>query len=351
MATIEERVTKDGKKMWRAKIRRKGRPAISKTFERKTDAKNWAQNTESDIRQGRASNTEATRHTVDEAIDRYIETTLTQKRSKRDQLRQLSWWRDQIGSYTLADCTPALLVECRDKLVSGITRTGAKRSNSTVNRYIAAFSHVLTIAVKEWQWLESNPFNRINKLKEPKGRVRFLSEDERKRLIRVCKTSSNRFLYPIVLLAISTGARKGELLNLRWADVDLERRVIHLDHTKNEERRVLYLTGPALDVMRDLGKVRRIGSDLVFPSSHDPKKPINIENLWKAAVRQAELEDFKFHDLRHTAASYLAMNGATTAEIAEVLGHKTLQMVKRYAHLSEAHTAGVVERMNEKIFG
>ena len=351
MATIEERVTKDGKKMWRAKIRRKGRPSISKTFERKTDAKNWAQTTESDIRQGRALNAESTRHTVDEAIDRYIDTTLTQKRSTRDQLRQLNWWKDQIGSYVLADCNPALLVECRDKLANGITRTGAKRSGSTVNRYFAALSHVFTIAVREWQWLESSPFNRISKLKEPKGRVRFLSEDERNRLIRVCQNSSNRFLYPIVLLAISTGARKGELLNLKWAHVDLDKRVIHLDQTKNEERRALHLSCLSLDVMRNLGKVRHIDSDLVFPSPHDPKKPINIENLWKAALKIADLEDFRFHDLRHTAASYLAMNGATTAEIAAVLGHKTLQMVKRYAHISEQHTAGVVERMNKNIFG
>jgi integrase len=101
--------------------------------------------------------------------------------------------------------------------------------------------------------------------------------------------------------------------------------------------------------------VRRIDSNLLFPAKEitpqKPQKPINLRRDWEAALKVAEIQDFKFHDLRHSAASYLAMNGASLAEIAEVLGHKTLQMVKRYAHLSEGHTARVVESMNQKIFG
>ena len=97
-------------------------------------------------------------------------------------------------------------------------------------------------------------------------------------------------------------------------------------------------------------KVRRLDTDLVFPRP-DGQKPAYIETAWREALRAAEIDDFRFHDLRHSAASYLAMNGATLAEIASVLGHKTLQMVKRYSHLSDAHVRGVVTRMNEKIFG
>jgi integrase len=92
-------------------------------------------------------------------------------------------------------------------------------------------------------------------------------------------------------------------------------------------------------------------SPLVFPSPREPNRPWESRAAWLTAIEKAKLEDFRFHDLRHSAASYLAMNGASLNEIAEVLGHKTLAMVKRYAHLSEVHTAGVVESMNKKIFG
>jgi integrase len=121
--------------------------------------------------------------------------------------------------------------------------------------------------------------------------------------------------------------------------------------TKNNERRAVPIVGLAHKVLSDLREVRQIDIPLVFPGNKNPQKPIDIRNIWDDAVAKAKLQDFRFHDLRHTAASYLAMNGATLAEIAEILGHKTLQMVKRYAHLSDAHTAGVVERMSSKIFG
>jgi len=124
-----------------------------------------------------------------------------------------------------------------------------------------------------------------------------------------------------------------------------------LHDTKNGERRVVPVVGKALELLKDHAKVKRSDTSLLFPSKVDSQKPMDLRAPWKAALTKAGIEDFRFHDLRHSAASYLAMNGASLAEIAEVLGHKTLQMVKRYAHLSEAHTAGVVERMNKSIFG
>ena len=137
---------------------------------------------------------------------------------------------------------------------------------------------------------------------------------------------------------------------LKWRDVDLERGRITLQDTKNRERRVVPLTGHALELLKDRSKIRRIGSDLMFPG-RDPARPHAVRHSWYDALKAAELDDFRFHDLRHTAASYLAMNDASVAELSEILGHKTLQMVKRYAHLSEQHTAAVVGRMNERVFG
>ena len=140
-----------------------------------------------------------------------------------------------------------------------------------------------------------------------------------------------------------------EILSLAWKDVDFGRSVIVIHETKNNEPRAIPLTGRAFGLMKNLSRVRRLDSHLVFPGQN-PRRPIDIRAAWDTAVKKADIQDFRFHDLRHCAASYLAMNGASLAEIADVLGHKTLQMVKRYAHLSEQHTAGVVARMNEKIF-
>jgi len=152
-----------------------------------------------------------------------------------------------------------------------------------------------------------------------------------------------------VVVALSTGARQGELLRLKWQDVDLERGVAIIHETKNRSRKALPITGLAYDLLRGHSKVRRIDSDYVFSDSRgNPSYP---RKAWEMAVSVAELEDFRFHDLRHSAASYLAMSGATLAEIAEVLGHKTLAMVKRYSHLTEQHTSKVVARMNEKFLG
>ena len=363
MATIEERKSRDGAVAYRAKVRLKGHPLQTATFKRKTDAKKWAQQTEAAIAEGRYFKAvEAKKHTVAELIDRYLHDVLPAKKSAKDQKRHLIWWRDQIGYITLADVTPALITEQRDRLKTGATYRGAARSSSTVNRYLAALSHVFTVGMREWGWLEDNPFRKIPTLKEPRGRVRFLSDDEfdeagnvvkqgeRTRLLAACKTHSDQF-YTIVVLALSTGARQGEILNLRWRDVDLQRGIIILEETKNSERRAIPLQGHALELVREMSKLRRINTDLLFPSKKDPRQPLAIQHIWQKALKTANIQDFRFHDLRHSAASYLAMSGASIAEIAEVLGHKTLQMVKRYAHLSEPHAAGVVARMNKQIFG
>jgi len=352
MANIEKRTAKDGETTYRVKIRLKGFPVQRATFERLTDARKWVQQTESAIREGRHFKTsESKRHTLAEAIDRYIDNVLPSKpKSKKFQTQQLTWWKEMLGAYSLADMTPALIAQQRDKLAQGVTPRGESRSPATVNRYLAALSHVYTIAIKEWGWVEENPLRKITKMKEGRGRVRFLSDDERKSLLEACKKSESLCLYIVVVLALSTGARRMEILGLRWQDIDLIRGVITLHETKNGERRVLPLTGYALGLIKQYSTVRLLRSDLVFPGKN-LKDPVDIRTPWETALKRTEISDFRFHDLRHSAASYLAMNGASLAEIAEILGHKTLQMVKRYAHLSDAHTSKVVTKMNEAIFG
>jgi integrase len=133
--------------------------------------------------------------------------------------------------------------------------------------------------------------------------------------------------------------------------VNLNRGAIIIEETKNGERRTVPLVGHAAEILTEYRRVhRRLDTPMVFPSEKGHKHT-EVRQSWQNAVKRAKLQDFRFHDLRHSAASYLAMNGATLTEIADVLGHKTLAMVKRYSHLTEQHTAAVVSRMNEKVFG
>lgn len=362
MAYIHKRVSNAGKTTYRVQIRLKGFPTDSATFERLTDAKKWAQKTETEMRERRYFKTsESKNKTLAELIDRYLD-RIEKKNPKRhhDLKPMLTWWKEELGYALLADLTKSKIVEKVEKL-SKRKKTRSPDPEKTqkvettisparVNRYMAALSHCMTVAVNEWEWLENNPMRKIAKNKEPRGRTRFLSDEERQAFLAACQASYYKPLYLIVVLALSTGARKGEIMTLSWSDVDFTRRQIVLHETKNGERRVLPLTGLALSLMQEHSRVRSLETDLLFPFGKPPR-PYEIRPPFERAVKDAGLTDFRFHDLRHSAASYMAMNGASPAEIAEVLGHKTLQMVKRYAHLSEAHTHSVVAKMNEKIFG
>lgn len=339
------------KTTYQAIVRLVGWPPEYATFGRLTDARKWTAQTEAAIREGRHFRTgEARKHSVGDLIDRYRTEVLSRKpqAKRRNQEHHLEWWTARIGSRLLADVTPAIINEHRTVLLNEITIRGAKRAPATVNRYLASLSVIFNVAVREWEWIEQSPMRKVSKLKEPRGRVRVLSESERHALLEACRQSSDPRLYPLAVLALSTGARQGELLRLRWRDVDFSRCVAVLEETKNDERRALPLTGHALELLRDKSKVRRLDTDLIFAG--ESGKAAFPRKAWETAVVKAKLEDFRFHDLRHSAASYLAMNGATLAEIADVLGHKTLAMVKRYSHLTEQHTSRVVARMNEQIF-
>ena len=348
MSNIEERVSKSGDVSYRARVRLKGFKDRSHTFKRKTDARKWVSKAESEMREGRYFGTlESEKQTLADAIERYIKSGFKNKpSSSKRQTAQLQWWHQQIGHLRLSDIKTPVLVELRDKLAEGVTYRKSQRSAATVNRYLAVLSHLFSIAIKEWEWLQLNPVKNVTKLKEPVGRARYLSEDELRRLITECKINTNQSLYVVVVLCLSTGARKSEILSLHWKDIDFNRKSITLEKTKNRERRSIHLSDNAITLLRGCSKLRRINSDQVFPGKI-PDKPIDIRKAWEKAVRDAKIENFRFHDLRHTAASYLAMNGASLIDIAKILGHKNTDVTKRYAHLSEQHVAEVTRKMND----
>jgi integrase len=344
MASIQKRPGRGGRLRYRVQIRLRG-GGRSATFPTWQAARQWATITEGTLRTQHVEPTrEALYHTLGELLERYRRQVLPRKGpgTQAHQGPQLAWWSTQLGRLRLDQVTPARLAACKERLAE-------TRAPATVNRYLAALSHALNTAVVEWGWLEASPLQRVRRLREPRGWVRCLTDEERPRLLAACQASHNQCLYPVVLLALSTGARKQETLRLTWRDIDLRRAQLTLPHTKNGEPRTLPLAGRALQTVQALAKVRRIDTPLLFPRA-DGRAPLDLRYAFHQALREAGIADFRFHDLRHSAASYLAMQGASLVEIAEVLGHKTLQMVKRYAHLSEAHTAGVVARMNAAMF-
>jgi integrase len=278
--------------------------------------------------------------TLYELLDLYEREILSQKAPWTIYTTHLIYRRMRVafGNILLTELTPELLRAWRDAL-------SARHSPSTVRRYLYALRGPLTSAVRYYGWLSENPMNKVLFPSDPDGRIRYLSLEESARLLAACRRSDNPYLYPAVLVALHTGGRKNEVMHLRWRDVDLTQGVVRFMRTKNGERRAVPVAGAALASLRTRGEGQRPDA-WVFPR-HDGLKPILIESAWQVAKRRAGLVDFHFHDLRHTAASYLAMSGASLLEIASILGHRNMKMVQRYSHLSTGHLAEVMKRMTQ----
>ena len=353
MANITERTLKDGTKRYTVIVRIKGCDTRTKTFRRKTDANNWVSKIETSIRDGVQLTTRiALKKTLGDAIDRYILEVLPEKPSlEKDQTTQLNWFKAELGLIALGNVTTPLIAQCRDKLSVEAGQYGKPRSPATVKNYLAALSAMFSHCVSEWEWTQDNPVKRVKKPSVSNDRVRFLDDDERQRFLNACQESSNKQLYLCVILAMSTGMRQAELMELTWKDVDIKADFLLLNKTKNGNRRHVPLAGHGLELLKEHAKLRRIDTSLLFPSKKDPLKPIDLRRPFENAVKLANIDDFHWHDLRHCCASYLLMNGASLPEIAKILGHKTLAMVMRYSHMSNDHASNVVASMNAKIFG
>lgn len=244
-----------------------------------------------------------------------------------------------FGPYPLRAFTPKLLEQYQsDRLTSGkrIVKEGRKapaNKPATINRHLATIKHMFTKAA-EWELIAEDTLKRIRKvklLKEDNRRLRYLSVPECADLVSEC----GDHLKPIVVMALNTGMRRGEILNLRWQHVDLKHGFILLDRTKNGERREI----PISDTLRLVLKAipRRLDVPHVFYDPRTDKPYGDVNEAFSGACRRAKITDFRFHDLRHTFASHLVMAGVDLTTVRELLGHKTLQMTLRYAHLAPAH--------------
>lgn len=350
MATIRKRGS-----MHHVQVRIKGYEPATASFERLSDAREWAAKTETELRANKFFG-QGKRNTFGDLANEYLPLA--------KDIKRLEYWIAAFGKLRLADITSDKINKQVKLLLSEETtrftvpatgdpeidakRVKAKRSGPTVNRFIAALSSCLSYGVK-LEWIERNPCERINKPKENAGRVRFLSEEELPRLRDACRKHED--LYLAVVLSLTTGARQEEIMSLRYGQVDFKRRVITLEKTKNGDKRSLGLVGEAFELLEARAKVRSLSDERVFPPTKLAKKSmyLDLRQPWEKALKESGIQNFHWHDLRHTAASHLAMSGVSLVEIAKILGHRTLAMVLRYAHLSPEHIVSTGEMLAKRL--
>ena len=210
----------------------------------------------------------------------------------------------------------------------------------TVAKELRSLKHLLRLASDDWELIPTNPARGVNGPKPPAGRVRYLQPGELRAVVEACP----EWLRVIVALAVSTGMRRGEILKIRWLDIDLTHGHVLLPQTKNGSGRIVYLNKLALAAIRSIPSNVETGpADLLFPSLTGPQVSMHFARV----CRRLRIADFRFHDLRHTAASWLRMKGADIHTVASLLGHKDLRMAARYQHLSPEFLAEAVGRLDE----
>jgi integrase len=248
----------------------------------------------------------------------------------RDRIAVDRWLIPVFGDRYLFDITLASAERYKQQRLRSV-------DPATVNKEVNCLKAMLNKAVR-WGYLKENPLKGMSALKEPPGRLRYLTPEETTRLVTACHRPT--YLRAIVDLAMHTGMRRSEILALRWGDVDLLRRTITLCYTKNNERRVIPINDTVAAALRDWPRV--VGTDALFPGLNGPM----VTRAFERACRKADVPNLRLHDLRHTFASYLAMGGFNLRAIQQLLGHKDLRMTARYAHLSADHLQQAVKSLD-----
>ena len=328
MASFISRKGPGGKRVWQAHIRRRGYPAQVKTFDTKAEAQAWAAVIESEIARGIfVSRSEAEGTTLAEALNRYaIEVSAAKKTANRE-IYTIRWWQaSSLG--------PRSLASIRGKDIASVL--AAKESDGaaphTIHLYLALLSHLFTVARKRWGMEGlSNPAELVHKPRLPQGRDRRLVDDEQARLLAAAHTYGGE-IGPIIIWAIETAMRRGEIAAMRWEHLDRKARVLLIPETKTGTPRRVPLSTAALAVLDSLP--RRING-LVWGM-----RPDSISQAFERVCGAAGIEGLTFHDLRHEATSRLFEKGLGLMEVASITGHKTVQMLKRYTHLRAEDLVG-----------
>lgn len=326
MATIRQRANR-----WQCIIKRKGHPLQSKTFDLKKDAEKWARQNEQLIDSGQwVDRTEAEQTTLGELLGRYTREVSSSKRGADVEILRINALRrTPLAKYSAAAITGQLLSQWRDQRLKEV-------SGSTVTRELQILSHAFNVAIREWGFgLHSNPVSLVRKPTPSKARDRVLTSDQRQALIAACAQCQNPWIQPVVIFALETAARRGEILDLRWEGLDLEQGTAKVSGKTGS--RTIPLSPVCIDMLR------------VVPRSLDGKVfPVTMQTLKQAyerSVARAGITDFTFHDLRHDALTRLAKLGFNVLELRAISGHTTANMLQRYVSIDACDLSGKLEKL------
>lgn len=331
----------------------------SKVFPTRTEAKDWLRENESDA--GLAAIGGATGPTFAGLLDSFVKAP-PMKGTRYWAASHIDFWRAELGAMKTGAVDRGTINACKLKLLGkpaergtlvGVKETGTTVTPATVNRYLASLSSVFNFAVQQGV-IDHHPMKagQVRKEKESKGRRRVLTTDEEQRLYAACDASRWPPMRLFLRMCLTTGARKSEVLNLRWSYIDLDRSVAMLPTTKNDEPRALPLVADVKAALQAASKVRPLGSDFVFYDPKKPKQPKDIDMIWKAVRQRAglwqdrddRLDHVVLHSARHTATTKLIRAEKNLAKVQKVTGHKTLSQLQRYTHLDDADAVELAER-------
>lgn len=339
---IRKITLKNGESRYRTIFTKSGKALKTKTFRRKSDARLWGNRYVLEYQELEARGVKPCTITFNTLADEYMQWWIGKD---HDRARLVLWWENQFRETLISEITPELIREA--------LKVKKSKAPATYNKHLAVLSAILDYATLQQeeaeattQYINKNPCKEVRSLKVNNKRIRYLSDEEKPRLLRSAKDIGGLF-YLKVLMALATGMRKGELEMLRWSDIDYTRGLANLHDTKNGTARHT----PIPDVILGMVKQhRQLGNGLMFPSSTNPEKPFDYKKQWANCLKSADIQNFRWHDMRHDTASTLARDGRTLKEIAEILGHKSLASTDRYTHLCTEHKSQVLnETMNKKI--
>ena len=257
--------------------------------------------------------------TLEELLNRYLKDISSKKKGFQDETyRMKKVMSEPMAKVPLARLSPAMIASWRDKRLESV-------SGPTVRKDMAILNHAISLSMREWGVdLRSNPMTLVSKPVSSKARERRLSGKEYDRLMESLETCRNTWIKPLVEFALETAMRRGEILSLVWENVNLDSRVAFLPETKNGENRNVPLSQKALDILQSLPRE----TEYVFNTT-----AYSVRMAFERALKRAEIEDFRFHDLRHEATSRLFEKDLNIMEVSSITGHKDLGMLKRYTHL------------------
>ncbi len=346
MASIQKRKNGDGSTSFLAWVRIKPFKPASRAFPTQSAAREWAEALEGELRKQRKTG-EARKDLTSLTLKGLIEAFLADPETKQlkyfPNLEQLlAWWVNHCGGEKVLEFGTVKLREARELLANG-------RAPATVNRYLSALRSC-------WNWGRAAQYIPAEKVwptrlfrTEPRERVRFLNDTELAAVLAAADTYAP-WMHAAVVTSLATGLRQGELLRLEWKDVDFERKTVVVLISKNTKRRIVHLPAPAVDALKKLRRNGVVGPKPVFvDAAGEPVTKDSLTYHWQKVRTVAGLVDFRWHDLRHSCASFLAQNGASLVEIGSVLGHSSPSITAKYSHLVSGRPVTGADKLAEKL--